>query len=321
MRIFAFLLLLAGLFVNKSVTARDFDVWLNDIRQQAIEKGIRGETVDRALSGLTPNERVVALDRKQPEGTITFTSYRNRVVSQARIDGGIRRMNTHRDLLRRVSARYGVPPELLVTLWGVETSFGGFTGDFSVIRSLASLAHDGRRESLFTEQLLAALQIIDEGHINVEDMTGSWAGAMGQSQFMPTTYLSYAVDFDGDGRKNIWTSLPDVFASAANYLSQAGWDPEFIWGREIYRTEKVDPALIGLEHKAPLSFWQSIGIRKPDQSDLPNADIEASLIVMNDGKGPSFLVYDNFSVLMEWNRSTFFALTVGMLMDKLRAAR
>lgn len=295
--------------------ADPFDAWLEGLRRDARAAGVRAGTLDRALSGLQPIPRVVELDRKQPETRLTFEEYRSRVVTRQRIERGRELAGTHARLLARVQERYGVPARVIVALWGIESNFGTRPGTFPVIASLATLAHDGRRAGFFRKELIAALKILDSGDITPERMIGSWAGAMGQCQFMPSTFLDYAVDFEGDGRRDIWTTLPDVFASAANYLANAGWDPGLRWGRRVSAPEGLRRAA-GLDNRAPLRHWQAQGVRLPDGSDLPAAAVEASLLDMD---GPSYLVYPNFRTIMVWNRSTYFALCVGLLSDLIES--
>ncbi len=313
------LLLLAVAGAPSSALARDFEGWLEDLRRDALARGIRSETLDRALSGVQPIPRVVELDRNQPERRFTFDEYRQRVLTQARIDQGRERLRRHRELLDRVSAEYGVPPQVIVALWGIESSYGRSTGGYPVIASLATLAFDGRRAEFFRGELLNALTILDRGEVAPGEMTGSWAGAMGQSQFMPSSYLNNAVDFDGDGRRDIWTSLPDVFASMANYLARAGWQRGYIWGRRVQPPGDLPPDVVGLDKAKRLAEWQRLGMRRADGGALPAVDIAAAL-VMPDGPGGdrAYLTYDNFRVLLNWNRSTYFALTVGELADLIR---
>ncbi len=201
----------------------DFRTWLAELRSEAARQGISQRTIDGALAGVAPIPRVLELDRRQPESTMTFAQYRDRVINNDRVEQGRQRLVQNRDLLARVTERYGVPARFIMALWGMETSYGANMGGFKIVDALATLAYDGRRSQFFRTELLAALRILDQGHIAPERMLGSWAGAMGQSQFMPSSFLQYAVDFDGDGRRDIWTSQPDVFASAANYLARNGW--------------------------------------------------------------------------------------------------
>lgn len=214
----------AMLPLTASAREQPFDDWLDDFRQEAAEKGIRADTLDEALSGIAPLPRVIELDRRQPESTMTLEKYLRNVVPQSRIDKARALYRENRTLLREVSRRYGVQPEYIVALWGIESNFGERMGNFEIVHALATLAYDGRRSTYFRGELLNALKILDQGHIDVEDMKGSWAGAMGQCQFMPSSFLRYAVDHNGDGRKDIWGTKADVFASIAHYLSSEGWN-------------------------------------------------------------------------------------------------
>jgi len=220
-----------------------------------------------------------------------------------------------------------VQPGYLVAFWGLESNFGRHTGGFSVIGALATLAYDARRGAFFRAQLLDALRILDQGHIGVAEMAGSWAGAMGQLQFIPSTFVNYAVDFDGDGRRNIWTDLPDVFASAANYLSSIGWRGDEKWGREVRLPADFDWELASLKLRKPLEEWRRLGIRRADGGALPIADISGAIVAPGGHKGPAFLVYGNFNKILNWNRSLLYAIAVGHLADRiagrgpLRAAR
>ncbi len=292
-----------------------FDGFLARIASDARAQGIAPAIVERALAGLAPDERVIALDRRQPEGRLSFAAYRERVVSRARIETGRERARTHRELLDRTTRTYGVSPRVLVAIWGIESSFGRVTGDFDIVRSLATLAHDGRRRELFTRELLAALRILERTPLDRPALTGSWAGAMGQAQFLPSTYLGHAVDHDGDGWADIWRTQGDVFASMANYLATLGWRSGWRWGRPVSRPGGFDGLPTGRDDKRPLAFWEAAGVRRADGGPLPVADAEAGLLVMDEGTGGAFLVYHNFDVLMRWNRSTYFALSVGLLSD------
>jgi membrane-bound lytic murein transglycosylase B len=295
--------------------APPLELWVAELRQDARAAGIGDATLDAALNGFAPIPRVIELDRRQPEGRFTFEQYNQRVLSESRIERGRQLYRGHRALLDRVSADYGVQPRFIVALWGIESSYGSYDGDFPVIAALATLAYDGRRASFFRGELLKALQIVEGGDIALEQMTGSWAGAMGQSQFMPSSYHAYAVDYDRDGHRDIWTSLPDIFASIANYLAKAGWNDRYTWGRKVNPPTSLNGGLVGLETARPLPEWQGLGVRRADGADLPMVALDASLLRTDEGRGPSYLVYQNFRVLMAWNRSTYFALTVGELSD------
>lgn len=294
-----------------------FDAWLAAFRREAAGSGVSQSTLDRALDGLRPVQRVIELDRRQPESRITFSDYLNQTISDARVAQGRRLGEQHHTLLEEVSADFGVQPRFILALWGMESSYGANTGGFSVIAALATLAWEGRRGDFFRGELLAALRILDEGHITPGAMNGSWAGAMGQSQFMPSSFLRFAVDYDGNGRRDIWNSEADIFASAANYLAQSGWDDSITWGRRVTVPSTFDLDQADLEIRNPLSHWSSVGIRRENGSPLPDASLEASLVVPEGVSGPAFLVYENFRVIMKWNRSTFFATSVGLLSDRI----
>ena len=208
-------------------------------------------------------------------------------------------------------------PRFIVALWGIETNFGKLTGTYPLISSLATLAWDGRREDFFKGQLLDALRIIEQGHVTPSAFKGSWAGAMGQVQFMPSSFLKYAVDQDGDGKKDLWGNLADVFGSAANYLQQNGWHGDETWGRQVKLPEGLDPALLGLEQTRQLSAWQALGVRQLDGSPLPGVEMQASLVRPDGAKGRAYLAYPNYLVLRHWNRSHYFVVAVGTLADRL----
>ena len=295
----------------------DFQTWLAGLRAEASAKGISAATLDAALDGLTPRPRVVELDRKQPEFTLTFKQYISRVVPPARIRKGRRKFTENKAQLQRAGRRFGVQPRFIVAFWGIETDFGRHAGGFSVIRALATLAFDGRRSRFFRRQLMHALRILEQGHITPGRMKGSWAGAMGQFQFMPSSFLAFARDHDGDGRKDIWDTKADVFASAANYLKRSGWKGDQTWGRPVRLPAAFDPALADLAVRKPLSDWQKMGVRRADGGDLPTRDLMASVVIPDGPDGPAFVVYDNFRVILKWNRSTFFAVAVGSLADRL----
>lgn len=303
-----------------SAGAATFEEWLVDFKRDAQAQGISAATLTRAFKGVRPIDRIIELDRRQPEGRMTFAEYRTRVLNDQRVRRGQELLRRHRQVLEQVRARFGVPPQVVVALWGIESSYGEFKGKFGVVEALATLAFDGRRAELFRRELIAALKILDRGDVAADAMFGSWAGAMGQCQFMPSTYLNFAVDLDNDGRRDIWRSLPDVFGSTANYLAKSGWQATEIWGREIRATAGVEEGTLGLDKRADLAVWQRRGIRRVDGGTLPATAIEASLVMPDGTSGPGFLVYRNFRTIMTWNRSTYFALTVGLLADELASA-
>lgn len=298
-----------------------FRAWLNTLRQDALRLGVASQTLDKALADVEFHKRIVALDRRQFSGKSSIDNYLKRVVSDSRICDGARRYGEHRPLLKDVAYHYGVQPEFMVALWGVETHYGSYTGGFPVIDALATLAYDGRRADFFRRELLAALSILDAGHITLEDMNGSWAGAMGQSQFMPTTFLAHAQDHNKDGRKDIWRTQADVFASIAAYLKALGWDGRTGWGVEVTLPKDFDSDLAGLDTRLNLEAWRALGLRRADGTEIEgDPELEASVMIheLHPGSGRrAFLVYPNYRRLMQWNKSHFFATSVGMLADAI----
>ncbi len=294
-----------------------FDVWLADFRKEAVAKGITEETFDAALSTAHPISRIIELDRNQPEFKLTFRQYLTRTVPKSRVETGRRLLRENKEILEKVSAKFNVQPRFLVAFWGIESDFGRITGGFSVPHALATLAYDGRRAQFFRDELMNALQILDEKHITSSQMKGSWAGAMGQTQFMPSSFLRFAVDFNQDGRRDIWQTRGDVFASAANYLSSSGWQGDQTWGRAVTLPADFDASLISLDVQKDLGEWQDLGVRRFDGTDLPVADLKASLVSPGDDNTDVFIVYDNYRTTLKWNRSTYFALAVGHLADRI----
>lgn len=294
-----------------------FEQYVLGLQQEAQAQGIRAQTLTTAFADVHFIERAVKHDRSQPEHKLTLDEYLPKAVPAWKIKQAKQQYQQHKVLLTRIGNEYGVAPRFIVALWGIETNFGKLTGGFPLISSLSTLAYEGRREAFFKQQLFAALQIIDEGHIRADQMIGSWAGAMGQVQFMPTSFLNYAQDGDGDGRKDLWHSQADVFASAANYLHQVGWQANQTWGRAVIPPKGLDANLIGLEQQRSLAQWQALGVRNAWGGPLPKVAMNASLIQPDDGAGRSYLIYDNYRALMHWNRSHYFALAVSTLADAI----
>jgi membrane-bound lytic murein transglycosylase B len=293
-----------------------FDTWLEGVKTEARQKGIKDSTIETVLTPLKPIDRVLELDKAQPEFTLSFQDYLAKTVSKGRTSTGRRMMAEHSALLKKVSAAYKVQPRFIVAFWGIETDYGRGMGGFSVPAALATLAWEGRRATFFRDELFNALKIIDDGDIAPGDMIGSWAGAMGQSQFMPSSFQRFAVDFDGDKKRDIWNSYADVFASIANYLSQSGWRDDETWGRRIKLPKGFDKTLISLDTKKSLTGWAALGVRRADGHALPKSSAQGSLVQAGDN-GPIFIVYDNYRTTLLWNRSTYFALAVGHLADAI----
>lgn len=301
-------------------TEASFQAWLADFRREAAARGISQATLDANLNGLKPLARVIELDRRQPEFIDTFLDYLGKRVSDWRLQKGAEALARHAALLAEVEARYGVPGRYLVAFWGLETNFGGYLGDTPLVAALATLAHDTRRPAFFRAQLLDALRILDRGEVAPADFTGSWAGAVGHMQFMPSTWLAHAVDGDGDGRIDLRGSLADALHSAANYLRRMGWRSGEEWGREVILPADFDPALAGLERPRPLDDWARLGVRSADGSPLPAGAPPAALLLPQGIGGPAFLAGQNFQVILRWNRSINYAIAVGHLADRLAGA-
>ena len=310
-----------GFIISPSFVYADssetFNNWLLEFKQEAIQKGITKNTIKLGLIDIKPIPRIIELDRKQPESTMSFKKYLSLIVNQRRVNIGQKLLNENLSLLKEVSTRFGVQPRFIVSLWGIETNYGKNTGGFSVISALVTLAYDGRRSKYFRKELIYALQIIDQGHITPGDMKGSWAGAMGQSQFMPSSFMKFAYDFNGDGSKDIWNDKGDVFASAANYLSGVGWRSDITWGREVSLPHNFDANLANIKITKKMSQWRTLGVRRVDGAELPLREINASIVIPGKTSGPSYLVYDNYRALLRWNRSYYFATAVGILSDKI----
>ncbi len=310
--------LIVFLTTGKSYASEPFGAWLADLYEEASKNGVSQETLDSALADITPIQRVIELDRKQPEHKMTFAEYREKIVHPLRIKTGRKMMRENHALLTKISEEYGVAPQYIVALWGIETNYGQNTGGFSIIPALATLAWEGRREDFFRKELLTALKIIDAGHISAEKMKGSWAGAMGQNQFMPSSFMNFALDGNGDGRKDIWDTRADVFASTANYLTRSGWKNEQRWGREVKLPADFPRHFEGLKVKRTLSQWKASGVTLPSGRAIPVVQGMKASIVTPDGlNGPAFLVYDNYRTIMKWNHSTYFATAVGLIADAL----
>jgi membrane-bound lytic murein transglycosylase B len=299
--------------------ALPFDSWLYHLKSEAQTLGISAKTVNKALGSTQQIPRVLELDRHQPEFTLSFWSYMSKAVNDARINKGKSLLLKHKNLLNKIHKKYGVPPRFLVAFWGLESNFGQYTGTFPVVGALVTLAHDRRRPTFFREQLLAVLKLIDQGDIEFGTKS-SWAGAMGSHQFIPTTFRDFAIDSNGDGKRDLWNTLPDIFASAANYLKGAGWDKDLTWGREVNLPKKFSYELSGLKTKKKLVEWKKLGVRQANGKNLPSVNIEASIIIPAGYQGPAFLVYKNYRTIMVWNRSILYALAVGHLADRFKGS-
>jgi membrane-bound lytic murein transglycosylase B len=297
-----------------------FESCVARLKDRAVESGIRLETADRALINVRRLERVIRDDRNQPEFVSSFAEYFDRRVTPERIETGRRLFAEHREELETLTARYGVPGQYIVALWGLETNYGRILGNVPVFDSLSTLACDDRRSEYFSEELVNALRIVDRGDIDPQQMLGSWAGAMGHTQFMPASYLSYAIDGDGDGRIDLWNGTSDALASGANFLRALRWQSGLRWGREVLLPDDFDHAAAGLDGGRPLREWRALGVRDTGGRLLADLEIDAAVLLPSGHAGPAFVVYENFRALMRWNRSEQFALVVGHLADRIAGA-
>ncbi len=299
--------------------ADSFQGFLTGLRAEARKAGISQATLDAALAGIAPNQKVLERDRKQPEFTMTWTRYRALLITDKRIDDGRQAVGQNQPLLTRVRDRFNVSPGVIAGIWGLESSFGAHTGDFRVVEALATLAWDGRRAKFFRSELMAALKIIDQGNIVAARMTGSYAGAMGQPQFMPTSYLAYAVDFDGDGKRDIWNNRGDVFGSVANYLAKSGWRGGESWGQQIVLPPNFDANSAGRDNRKPLGTWIGQGVRPLEGVWNMGPETPSAVVIPDGVGGEAFIVHANFTAIRRYNPSDFYALAVGLLGDRLGA--
>jgi membrane-bound lytic murein transglycosylase B len=311
-------ILLGGLAAAPFAAARaqeaGFANFLAGLRPEARRAGISDATLDAAFANIHPNQKVIDADRKQPEFTLTWAKYKGFTMSDKRIERGRAAVAANRSLLTSVSQRYRVDPGVIAGIWGLESNFGTNTGSYNVIEALATLAWEGRRASFFRAQLIAALKIIEHGDVAPASMLGSYAGAMGQPQFMPDSYLRFAVDYDGTGKRDIWTSTGDVLGSIANYLAKSGWVYGEPWGQPIIVPAAMDSGT-GREQRRSLGEWQRLGVRRADGSAFTRTDPQGA-VIQPDGSGTeAYMVYGNFGAIRRYNPSDFYALAVGSLGD------
>ena len=313
-----FLRFLCLVFLTTSIFAnsQSFEDFLNQVRKTATEQGVSKATIDKAFFGLTPNLDILKSDSTQAEFNQNFWHYVNKRVSQVRLNNGNDTLKQNASLLNKTSQKYGVPTYVLVAFLGLESNYGNYMGNENLVRSLATLAYDPRRSGFFTKEFIALLKLIDKNTIPL-DARGSWAGAMGAVQFMPTNVIAYGVDANNDGKVNLWNDKEDIYASAANFLKKNGWKKGEKWGREASIPKNFDYRLTGLETKRTVNEWAALGVLRGNGSRLPNSNFKSSLIVPMGHRGPAFLVYRNFDVILDWNRSVLYALSVAYLSDRL----
>jgi membrane-bound lytic murein transglycosylase B len=319
-------------FAAEEVAKPSFEQYIVALKAEALEKGYSAELLEQSFAKVVFHKRAVVADRNQPESVETLDTYLPKRLPKWKIDRARSMYKKHQKLLNQVAESYGVQPRFIVALWGLETNFGKIMGNYNVISALSTLAYEGRREVFFKKQLWAALTILKEGHITIDNMKGSWAGAMGQNQFMPTSFVAYAVDGDGDGKKDIWTNQADVFSSMANYLKKEDWNDNLTWGRQVKLPADFDTALAipqrtgsrknwlkaWTKTEKTLKEWQALGVRRADGTNLPNVDVTAALVFPDDVSGRAYLAYDNYKSLMHWNLSYYFVSSVGHLSDRIK---
>lgn len=308
-------------FVNAEIRASDsdadFDAWKKQLRTQALKEGISKEFLDEIMPKMTLLPQVVEADKKQPEFQLTFWTYLDKTVTPLRIQKGKEMMLLHQKTLKTAEKKYNIPAKYIVAFWGLESNYGSHKGSVETLNALTTLAYDTRRRTFFTKELLAFLKIIQKE--NLSDVKGSWAGAFGNFQFMPTTFKAYAVDGDGDGKIDIVNSVPDAIFSAANYLSEMGWNPNVKWGREVKLTKSISWDEVHDVKQKTLNEWEKLGIMPANGAPWPKSmlDTKAEILMPMGINGPIFLTYSNFNVIMRWNRSALYALAVGLLSDAI----
>ncbi|EKD76851.1 MAG: hypothetical protein ACD_42C00566G0002 [uncultured bacterium] len=310
------IIIVSFLFLPTTIFAQtDWNTYVQQLRTEAIAKGIRPDIFDEAFQNIKePHQQTLHFDRTQPEKRITYIHYRNSRASQDRIVIGRQEIQKHRELLDKIAAHYHVDPCFIASLWGLETSYGRYMGKFSTIQSLATLAYDHRRGPIFRRELFYALQMLNEGHVALENLKGEWAGATGQPQFLPSTWHNYAVDYDGDGHKDIWKSKGDVFASIANYLAHLGWQENQPWTIQVNLPVNFDRDLLTTKTVKTVSEWEQMGVHF-SQAENVNSQLPAS-VIEPDGS-PALMVFNNFRVIMKWNRSSYYAGTVGYMAQQI----
>jgi peptidoglycan lytic transglycosylase B len=293
--------------------ADDFRAFVGGVYAEALRRGIRREVLDAAFAGIAPNETVIQKDRRQAEFSMTWARYRALVITDKRIADGRAAVAANRTLFGQVQSYFGVGAPVIAGIWGLESSFGTLTGDYRVVEALATLAWEGRRAAFFRAELMAALTILNQGDITPSRMTGSYAGAMGQPQFMPTSYLRLAVDFDRDGRRDIWHSTPDVLGSIANFLARSGWRAGEAWGQPVI----APPGLVapGRSVRRPLIDWARAGVRPASGRWAAASDMRSALIAPDGSGSETFLVFNNFAAIRRYNPSDFYAIAVGLIGD------
>ncbi|XQW83710.1 lytic murein transglycosylase [Thalassotalea piscium] len=307
--------------ISFGLNANDFEQCQLAFKKSATELNYSSYIIDNVISGLSPIERVQQLDKRQPEFSETFAEYIGKRVTDYRVQEGKKKLTKHKELLQQLTQKYGIPAQYLVAFWGLETNYGRHKGKMSVLNAIATLACDKRRSQYFTGELFKLFDLIDDKQVTVEQLQGSWAGAMGHMQFMPTALKTYGIDGDGDGKVDVWQSEADALTSAANYLHQIGWHQNQRWGREVILPDNFNYAEIEQDTFYPLSRFKALGVTTIYQQPLSHYSIEAELFLPAGHHGPAFLVYPNFDVIMKWNLSKNYATAVGLLANRIVGAK
>jgi lytic murein transglycosylase len=297
-----------------------FEAWLQDFRKEALSAGISRATVAGVLDGMTMDPGVISRDRKQGFFAQSFLAFSDKLISQNRIQNGMARLKQHRDLFAKVEKQYGVPGPVIAAFWALESDYGSVVGKLPILRALATLAYDCRRPVMFRTELMDAMRIIDRGDLTAEDMIGSWAGELGQTQFLPSHYLKHAIDYDGDGRRDLITSVPDVIASSASFIAHLGWQRDQPWLEEVQVPGNLEWAEADLTVQHPRSKWAGWGVKRADGKPLPADATPASLLLPMGRYGPAFLAYSNFQVYLKWNQSLNYCVTAAYLATRLAGA-
>lgn len=308
--------LLALLFCSPAFCDKNWTNWVSNVREEALAKGISARTFDEAFATIhEPSRKVKGLARSQPEHRLTYDSYLKTRVDSYRISMGRKQYQKNKDVLDSIGQKYGVDACFIVSFWGLETSYGTYMGNFPVINSLATLAYESSRPEFFRKQLFIGLKILDEGHVSLDKFKGEWAGASGQPQFLPSSWVEYAVDYDGDGRKDIWESRPDVWASIANYMKKNGWQTGEPWAVKVRLPNNFNKELMGKSIIKPVHTWNDLGVRTEQGGTLPFSNLNASIVQPNGG--PVFLAYPNYKMILRYNNSIYYAGAIGYLADKV----
>lgn len=295
---------------------KNWPVWLKEVKQEALAQGISPQVIEMAFADVRePSRRVKGLSKSQPEHRLSYIKYRNSRIDNYRIALGRKKYKQYHNTLESIGREYGVDPCFVVSFWGIETSYGGYMGNFPVIKSLTTLAYDSKRPDFFRHELFTALHILNDGHVDLKHFKGEWAGASGHPQFLPSSWVKYAVDYDGDGKRDIWRSKPDALASIANYMKGKGWHDGEPWAIHVKLPKNFDRKLEGKSTVKTVKEWEALGVRTKDGSSLPYPELQASIIQPHGG--PVFLAYPNYKMILRYNNSIYYAGAVGYLADKI----